>query len=296
MCIRGAKRTLEHVVPKFSTMDFHEFDAVCHKVSNILNSRPLAARMLGEDSFHSITPNDFLLGRAARSTRHTGDPDLGEEDEEVVKTLEYSQEIASAWWSEWMKRCFPGMVPRKKWKQSHGNLSVGDVCLLKYSSKFATPTFCLCRVKAVAPDQGGLVRTCEVALRPRRAGESGSREYQHKEPTILTVGVQRLAVLLPMEGQEACIEGEAGSQRNKEAEAGPGQEAAGNQVEEGTGDAGPGQEPAGDPGQVDEKAGASGPVQEAARGQETRARKEPCPGTPLDTGTSSRPRRSCRKK
>ena len=67
-------------------------------------------------------------------------------------------------------------------------------------------------------------------------------------------------------------------------------------MEEGTGDAGPGQKAAGGPGQVDEEAGASGPVQEAARGQETRARKEPCLGTRQDTGTSNRPRRSCRKK
>ena len=48
----------------------------------------------------------------------------------------------------------------------------------------------------------GQVRSCEVALRPRRKGEDQEERYQHKELATPTVGVQRIAVILPMEEQE----------------------------------------------------------------------------------------------
>ena len=50
--------------------------------------------------------------------------------------------------------------------------------------------------------EDGQVRSCEVALRPRRKGEDQEARYQHKKLTTLTMGVQRIAVILPMEEQE----------------------------------------------------------------------------------------------
>ena len=200
-----------------------------------------------------------------------------------------------------MKRCFPDMVPRRKWKQSHRNVEVGDVCLLKYSSKFATPTFRLCRVASVAPDQEGLVRTCNVAMRPRRVGESGSRTYRYKEPTILTVGVQRLAVLLPAEEQENKKKGEAGSRSKEDKEfevTEPGQKAPQDQAAGETGASLPvledargqvEQEAAWD--QEDEEVRPVGPVQGASQVGEARAGMESL----RDVGARTRLRRMCRK-
>ena len=101
-----------------------------------------------------------------------------------------------------MAQCFPELVPRRKWKTTHRNIQPGDVCHIKYQSKFASPTFRLCRVKSTFPDPEGVVRTCQVVMRPRRIGESGKAAYKHKSPEELEVGVQRLAVLLPVEEQD----------------------------------------------------------------------------------------------
>ena len=43
----------------------------------------------------------------------------------------------------------------------------------------------------VKTGEDGHVRSCEVALRPRRKGEDQEARYQHKKLTTLTVGVQR---------------------------------------------------------------------------------------------------------
>ena len=48
----------------------------------------------------------------------------------------------------------------------------------------------------------GQVRSCEVALRVRRKGEDHGEKYQHKNLATLTVGVQRIGVILPVEEQE----------------------------------------------------------------------------------------------
>ena len=60
----------------------------------------------------------------------------------------------------------------------------------------------LCKVVGVKIGEDGQVRSCEVALRPRRKGEDHGERYQHKKLATLTVGVQRIAVILPVEEQE----------------------------------------------------------------------------------------------
>ena len=223
VCIRSARRSLQHLLPKYDTLDFHEFDGVLHRVAFIINSRPLAVRSSGEQEFYSITANDLLLGRASRprglQTEPGGGLDLGEEDDETAgATLTAQEEVARAWWAMWTSKCFPEMVPRKRWKTAHRDVQVGDVAHIKYSSRFAAPTFRLCRVTEVYPDHEGRVRTCDVAMRPRRAGESGSRSYVFKTPNIIPVGVQRLAVLLPKEEQERLNEVEMVTEELRESQ------------------------------------------------------------------------------
>ena len=79
---------------------------------------------------------------------------------------------------------------------------MGDVCLLKYSSALGKHTFRLCRVVEVLPDEEGKNRMCRVSMRPRDAREK-PRVYTSKTPLEMLVGVQRLAVILPVEEQGA---------------------------------------------------------------------------------------------
>ena len=67
---------------------------------------------------------------------------------------------------------------------------------------------------------GGQVRSCDVALRLRRKGDKRGQRYQHKELAMLTVEEQRIAVILPIKGQEVEEEGRNQAQDVAEAEEG----------------------------------------------------------------------------
>ena len=200
--IKSARRTIAHVLEKSGEdLDFHQADATLRRVGAILNHRPLSIRSATEDNFYSITPADLLLGRATDRPEDFKEPDFKEQDEEIEAMLPAQEEVAREWWLEWKKSCFAHLVPRTKWKAKYRNVKIGNIALLKYSSKFTAPTFRLCRISDTKEDKEGVVRTCEVTMRPRRQGESNQPTYQYRRPQPFEVGVQRLAVILPIEEQ-----------------------------------------------------------------------------------------------
>ena len=183
-------------------LDFHEADGALHRVGEILNKRPLAVRMSPEGSYHVICPADLLLGQASEAPQDFREPEVEEQDITALKMLNAQEEIAREWWVEWMRSSFTELIPRKKWKVKTRNLRVGDVCLLKYASRFSRPAYKLCRVKEVLPDDEGTVRSCKVQMRPKRQGEDSEPSYRPKELSTIIVGVQRLVVILAVEEQE----------------------------------------------------------------------------------------------
>ena len=54
----------------------------------------------------------------------------------------------------------------------------------------------------VDPDDDGLVRTINVTFRPRHVRDQG-KKYRVKQPLDMDIGVQRFAVMLPVEEQES---------------------------------------------------------------------------------------------
>jgi hypothetical protein len=200
--IRMARHTLLQLLQKNQTLDFHELEALLARAAFLINSRPLSVRLTGVDEYYSITANDLLLGRAVRSPADLERLGLGEE-QDLEAMVGQQEETARAWWVTWMSKCFPDLVPRTKWKTKHRNLREKDICHIKYASKHTAPAYRLCRVSKVFPDHEGVVRTVEVEMRPRRQGKTGAAKYTHKNPVQMKVGVQRLAVVLPREEQEA---------------------------------------------------------------------------------------------
>ena len=198
-----AKRTLTRLLTKGKTLDIHEMDALLHRVAYILNNRPIAIRTSIEGEYHSITPSDILLGRAARSRPNTEALEPIEDDESIHQALTHQEEVVRAWWTDWTKQAFPELVPRTTWKTSHRNVCTGDIVHVRYDKKFSQPRYRLARIVKVLPDEHGIVRSCVVAMRPRREGETGDKKYKHKPAEELTLGVQRIAVLLPVEEQSA---------------------------------------------------------------------------------------------
>ena len=54
------------------------------------------------------------------------------------------------------------------------------------------------------PDADGHVRTINVQFRPRHVRDRG-KKYRAKQPLDMDIGVQRFAVMLPVEEQESGV-------------------------------------------------------------------------------------------
>ena len=131
-----AKASLAHQLEGHRSLDFDQLDALFLQVAHILNSRPIGVRVLSEEVFHPITPNDLLLGRAARS-REAWEAEQQVQAVDPRDALSQEEELCEKWWVEWSRLAFQLLLPRNKWNVQHGNLCVGDIVLLKYDSKFS---------------------------------------------------------------------------------------------------------------------------------------------------------------
>ena len=208
--IRSARHTLQQVIGSGQLLDHHQLNAVFHQVAAIMNSRPISVRLAAPDRFHSITPSDILLGRAAR--RYT-DPDSfepwDEDDVEADKAMSRQHKLVTLWWKAWLTQSFQDLVPRSKWTQSHRNISVGDICHITYKNKVGSPIFRLCRVTEISPDVNDDVRTCTVTFPNRDVRTEGSTTYKPGNNTQLITAVQRLAVMIPIEEQGLGVQTES---------------------------------------------------------------------------------------
>ena len=107
--------------------------------------------------------------------------------------------VVDQWWITWQRDAFPLFCPRRKWTIQQRNLKIGDIVLLQYKQKVANNTQRLAKVTEVHPDKYGAVRTVTVALRDLRRARTEKRTKAKAPQTQITVGVQRLVVLLPIE-------------------------------------------------------------------------------------------------
>ena len=82
--------------------------------------------------------------------------------------------------------------------------------LINYDRKLKKPEYKLARVLAVHPDSHGLVRTVTVGYR-RSGAKEKSLPYVVKQLEQMKIGVQRLAVVCPIEEQSLEHAGDGGS-------------------------------------------------------------------------------------
>ena len=68
--------------------------------------------------------------------------------------------------------------------------------------------FRLCRVVDVEEDSHCVVRTVEVEVRGKFVSDLKSKEYGGRKVKRICVGIQRLAVVLPIEEQSSPVTGE----------------------------------------------------------------------------------------
>ena len=109
------------------------------------------------------------------------------------------REMEKIWWRQWIIQAFPHLVPYKKWKHEHRSLQQGDILLVLYDKKVGKGEYRLGRVLQVHPDSHNVVRTVTVGMR----GKDRARPYIPKALDEHTLGVQRVAVICPIEEQVA---------------------------------------------------------------------------------------------
>ena len=99
----------------------------------------------------------------------------------------------------WQSDSFPLFCPQKKWTTTEHNLQVGDIVLLQYEQQLGKDTFRLEKLTTVHPDVNNVVHTVTVRLRNLRKVKREDSNNANAPQTTITVSIQRLVVLLPVE-------------------------------------------------------------------------------------------------
>ena len=121
-------------------------------------------------------------------------------NDSVTRRQEVMAEIEELWWRQWIVQAFPHLVPFRRWKHEHRNLEAGDIVLVLHDKKIGKGVYKLGRVLKAHADTHGNVRTVTVGLR-RGDSREAVLPYIPRALDEVTLGVQRVAVILPVEDQ-----------------------------------------------------------------------------------------------
>ena len=200
------KQSILHFPTEIGNLNVMQLETALLRLAMIINRRPIAVRNFAEDDYHAITPADLLLGRATGRLQHRLQDKLIEQQFDVVDTISTTrgkiESIVEAWWAQWLSRAFSLLLPRRKWMSQHRNVSVNDVVLLRYDSKYGPDRYRLARVVESYPDCSGNVRSVKVAVRDKRGTANEAPEVCKTKLDYMRVGIQRLVVLQSAEEQE----------------------------------------------------------------------------------------------
>ena len=194
--VKLVKSTLALTLASQRTLNFTELDTLFSSVANVVNQRPIAVQNFTEDDYHAICPNDLLLQRSKNTVpgvQYT-------EEDSLTRRQQVLKEIEDTWWRQWIVQALPHLVPFKKWRQEHRSVRKGDIVLVLYDKSIGKGDYRLARVIDVFPDAHGVVRTVRIGFRRRNAREA-SLPYVQKPLDEMNLGVQRLAVICPIEEQ-----------------------------------------------------------------------------------------------
>ena len=109
------------------------------------------------------------------------------------------EDSLTPWWKNWMIQVWESLVPASKWRTVPRNVEVGDVMLVRYTSRVTKPEF---RIKEVLLDGKGRARDVTVITRSRKGKLEDLWEFKPRKFDEQKLPVQRFAVLPPVEEQE----------------------------------------------------------------------------------------------
>lgn len=204
--VRIVKRALQSL-GKESILSYSEFQTALYLAANLVNERPIDARMQSrEDCVQYVAPNSLLLGRASQC----GDVRAFDFTAYPYKRLQVMQSEVSKFWKSWSQLAGPNLFARSKWHTAERNVAVGDIVWV-CDQNAMRGQFRLGRVVSTNPDSKGIVRDVNVRVVPsycvplvRAVGARKSKTDERREVTQATIlhrDVRRLVVLLPVEEQ-----------------------------------------------------------------------------------------------
>ena len=194
--VKLVKSTLDQTLESHTILNYAELDTIFSSVANIVNQRPIAVRSFDDDDLHAITPNDLLLQR----TKNTVPGANYGDNDSLTKRQELMAKIESEWWNQWISKALPHLVPFKRWRTEHRSMKLNDIVLVHHEKKVGKGTYKLGRVLKVHPDKHGVVRTVTVGMR-RTDSREPALPYRPKQLEEFRLGIQRLAVICPVEEQ-----------------------------------------------------------------------------------------------
>ena len=198
--VRGLKSTLKHLYPKGRLLNYAEYSCLLSRAADVINRRPVGVRHHGGGTGDLCVITPALLiqgGRICRGPEHDNNICT---DMDMVARMDIVEQNFMCWWRMWLDQVWESLLPIKKWRETHQNLQVNDLVLLKYQGKYSPPVFRYAKVTKTHPDKHGLVRNVTVISMSKRARD-GARVYSPRKMDEQLVPVQRCVLLLPVEAQ-----------------------------------------------------------------------------------------------
>ena len=191
--VKAAKRGIHFVIGN-KKLSMIEFLTVCTEVANMINERPIGT-LPGQDSDISVlTPNSLLLGRSLASNPGGWQ----EPDSPYTSRFHLIQHICRTFWDKWVELCAPTLIVQRKWHTGNRNLKPGDVVILVDKGHYRGE-YRLGLVKDAIEDCDGKVRKVTLTYKNYKVGEK-IHTYEGVNDTVVTRAVQRLALLVPVDG------------------------------------------------------------------------------------------------
>lgn len=155
--IKQAKRLMRHTVGDQS-LTFEEFSTLFCRIEAILNSRPLCAPSQDpNEEATTLTPGHFLVGASLMSIPERP------MDLTVSPYLRWKRvkHMTQSFWNRWSREYLHTLLPRKKWTESHGEVKLGDLVLMKNTATLPTH-WPIAKIIATHPGPDGIVRVVTV--------------------------------------------------------------------------------------------------------------------------------------
>lgn len=153
--VKSAKTLLTKVLHNHRLV-YDELSTVLAEIEAILNSRPLSAMCNDPNDLQPLTAGHFLTGAPLRCIN-----DSILKNSSKIKQWANLVEIKNEFWKRWTKEYLCELQRKKKWRDTHPNVIVGNLVTLK-DQNLPPLQWRMGKITEIMPDKDGVVRVVHV--------------------------------------------------------------------------------------------------------------------------------------